>query len=151
MKLNMFYDLIQQSHSRYLSNEKENICPYKDLYIHAYCNIVYNSKTPQLMNGQIVLYVVYPYMMVYLMTWPYHGMFRCLSVCGCVCAQSCPIPCDPLCPWNFPGKSSAVGCHVHLQGILPTQGLSPHPLACPAMSGRFLTTVPPGKLGIIYG
>ena len=27
-----------------------------------------------------------------------------------------------LCPWNFPGKSTGVGCHFLLQGISPTQG-----------------------------
>ena len=27
-----------------------------------------------------------------------------------------------LCPWDFPGKSTGVGCHSLLQGILPTQG-----------------------------
>ena len=30
----------------------------------------------------------------------------------------------PLC--DFPGKSTAVGCHVLLQGIFPTQGLNAH-------------------------
>ena len=25
-------------------------------------------------------------------------------------------------PWNFPGKSTGVGCHFLLQGIFPTQG-----------------------------
>ena len=37
--------------------------------------------------------------------------------------QSCPTPCDPmdcspprlLCPWDFPGKNTAVGCHFFLQ------------------------------------
>ena len=29
---------------------------------------------------------------------------------------------QPLCPWNFPGMSTGVGCHALLQGILPTQG-----------------------------
>ena len=43
-------------------------------------------------------------------------------------AQSCPILCDPtgcrilcpwlLCPWNSPGKSTGVGCHFLLRGIL---------------------------------
>ena len=48
-------------------------------------------------------------------------------------AQSCPTICDPmdcslpgsqepLSPWNFPGKSTGVGCHFLLQGIFPTQG-----------------------------
>ena len=29
-----------------------------------------------------------------------------------------------LCPWNFPGKNTAVGCHFLLLGIFPTQGLN---------------------------
>ena len=29
-----------------------------------------------------------------------------------------------LCPWDFPGKNTGVGCHSHLQGIFPTQGLN---------------------------
>ena len=34
-------------------------------------------------------------------------------------------PTRPLCPWDFPGKSTGVGCHFLLQGIFPTQGLNP--------------------------
>ena len=30
-----------------------------------------------------------------------------------------------LSPWNFPGKSTGVGCHFLLQGIFPTQELNP--------------------------
>ena len=30
-----------------------------------------------------------------------------------------------LCPWDFPGKSTRVGCQFHLQGIFLTQGLNP--------------------------
>ena len=26
------------------------------------------------------------------------------------------------CPWDFPGKNTDVGCHLHLQRIFPTQG-----------------------------
>ena len=40
-------------------------------------------------------------------------------------AQSCPTLCSParlLCPWDFPGKNTGVGCHSLLQGIFPTQG-----------------------------
>ena len=33
-------------------------------------------------------------------------------------------------PWDSPGKSSGVGCHFLLQGILPSQGLKPGPLHC---------------------
>ena len=28
-------------------------------------------------------------------------------------------------PWDFPGKSTGVGCHFLLQGIFPPQGLNP--------------------------
>ena len=31
-----------------------------------------------------------------------------------------------LCPWDFPGKNSGVGCHFLFQGIFPTQGLNLH-------------------------
>ena len=30
-----------------------------------------------------------------------------------------------LCPQNFPGKTTGVGCHFLLQGIFLTQGLNP--------------------------
>ena len=30
-----------------------------------------------------------------------------------------------LCPWDFPGKKTKVGCHFLLQGILLIQGLNP--------------------------
>ena len=31
-----------------------------------------------------------------------------------------------LCPWDFPGKNTGVGCHFLLQEIFPTQGSKPH-------------------------
>ena len=31
-----------------------------------------------------------------------------------------------LCPWDSPGKNAGIDCHFLLQGIFPTQGLSPH-------------------------
>ena len=56
-------------------------------------------------------------------------------------AQSCLTFCNPmdcvayqvLCPWNFPGKSTGVGCHYLLQGIFLTQGLNPGLLHCRQM------------------
>ena len=30
-----------------------------------------------------------------------------------------------LCPWDFPGRHTRVGCHFLLQGIFPTQGSNP--------------------------
>ena len=45
-------------------------------------------------------------------------------------AQLCLTLCNPwtarlLCPWNFSGKNTGAGCHFFLQGIFPTQGLTP--------------------------
>ena len=34
-------------------------------------------------------------------------------------------PARLVCPWNFPGKNTGVGCHFLLQGIFPTQGSNP--------------------------
>ena len=44
-----------------------------------------------------------------------------------------------LCPWNFPGKNTGVGCHFLFHGICPTQ-VEQASLASPASAGRFLTT-----------
>ena len=35
-----------------------------------------------------------------------------------------------LCPWDFPGKDTGVGCHFLLQEVFPTQGLNPGLLHC---------------------
>ena len=35
------------------------------------------------------------------------------------------LPTRLLCPWDFPCKSTGVGCHFLLQSIFPTQGLNP--------------------------
>ena len=55
-------------------------------------------------------------------------------------AQLCPTlwpdglqPTRLLCPWDFPGKDTGMGCHFLLQGIFPIQGLNPR-LLC-----RFFT------------
>ena len=39
-------------------------------------------------------------------------------------------PIKLLCPWDFPGKNTGVGCHVLLQGIFPTQGSNSGLLHC---------------------
>ena len=54
---------------------------------------------------------------------------------------SCVQLCDPmgcsltslLRQWDFPGKSTGVGCHFFLQGIFPTQGLKLDLLHCRQM------------------
>ena len=63
-------------------------------------------------------------------------------------SQSCPTLCDPmeptrlLSPWNFPGKSTEVGCHFLLQGIFPTQGSNP---GLPHYRQALLPSEPPGN------
>ena len=51
----------------------------------------------------------------------------------CSVTKSCPMLCKPmdpslLCPWDFPGKNTGVGCHFLLEGIFPTQGSNSCPL-----------------------
>ena len=57
-----------------------------------------------------------------------------------------------LCPWNFPGKNTGVGCHFLLQGNLPHPGTESKFLASPALAGGFLnsrvTTEAPRKAGM---
>ena len=50
-----------------------------------------------------------------------------------------------LCPRNFPGKNTGVGCHFLLQGNLPDPGIEPDSLASPTLAGKLFATVPPGK------
>ena len=42
-----------------------------------------------------------------------------------------------LCPWDFSGKNTGVGCHFFLQGIFPTQGLNPNLLGLLTAGGFF--------------
>ena len=56
----------------------------------------------------------------------------------CLVTQPCPTRCDPMdCSLtgssvygDSPGKSTGVGAHIFLQGIIPTQGLNPGLLHC---------------------
>ena len=61
--------------------------------------------------------------------------------------QLCLTLCDPrlLCPWDFPGKNTGVGCHFLLQGSLPDPWIKPASPVSPAWAGKFFTTEPPGK------
>ena len=48
-----------------------------------------------------------------------------------------------LCPWDFPGKKTGVGCHFLLQRVFLSQGLNLP--SSPALAGEFFTIEPPGK------
>ena len=47
-----------------------------------------------------------------------------------------------LCPWNFPGKNTRVGCHFLLQGDFPDPGIEP---GSSALQVDSLLRKPPGK------
>ena len=56
-------------------------------------------------------------------------------VCACMLSHSVVsnslqphrlLPTRLLCPWDFPGKNTRVGCHFLLQGIFLTQGSNSH-------------------------
>ena len=48
-------------------------------------------------------------------------------------------PARLLCPWDFPGNNTGVGCRA-LQGVFPTQESNPRLLRLTALAGGFLST-----------
>ena len=77
---------------------------------------------------------------------------KCISCC--VCLQSCLILLWPpglwtvrlLCPWNFPGKNTGVGCHFLLSRSLgSSQPKDRTHISCILYHGGFFTTASPGK------
>ena len=50
----------------------------------------------------------------------------CLLSWVCLFATQGLQPSRVLCPWDFPGKNTGMGCHFLLQGIFPTQGSNPY-------------------------
>ena len=72
-------------------------------------------------------------------TWPYmvvDSLSHVWQICN-------PTDCSPtriLCPWNFPGKNTGVGCNFLLQGIFRTEESNPGLLHCrqdSCITGRF--------------
>ena len=51
-----------------------------------------------------------------------HGHSMCAQLLSCI---SWTAAARLLCPWDFPGKNTAVGCRFLLQGIFLTQGWNP--------------------------
>ena len=52
-----------------------------------------------------------------------------------------------LCPWDFPGRNTGVGCHFLIQWIFPTQGSNPGLLHCRRI--LFTREAPNGELILI--
>ena len=67
-------------------------------------------------------------------------------------ARSCPALCNPmdcssislLCPRDFPGKKTGVGCHLLPRGSSRPRDSTWFPVS-PTLAGGFFTTEPPGK------
>ena len=80
-------------------------------------------------------------------------LFLCILCCCCLVAQLSSNllwlhglwPTRLLCPWNFPGKNTRMGCHFLLQGIFLTQGLNLYLLHWPVES------LPLSHQGSLYG
>ena len=49
-------------------------------------------------------------------------------------------PARLLCPWDFPGKITRVGCQFPSPGDLPDPGNEPVFLMSPVLAGRFFST-----------
>ena len=54
------------------------------------------------------------------------------------------------CPWDYPSKSTGVGCHFCLQGNLTNPGIKLESPEGPDLSGGFFTIEPPGKFSVSY-
>ena len=55
------------------------------------------------------------------------------------------LPTRLLCPWHFPGKNMEVVAMSYSRDVLPHPEIKPSSPVSPAWTGRFFTTVPPGK------
>ena len=55
-------------------------------------------------------------------------------------------PARLLCPWDFLGKNTGVGCHFLLQGTLLSAGIEP---SSPALADGFFITEPPDSRSVI--
>ena len=56
-----------------------------------------------------------------------------------------------LCPWDFSGKNTGVGCHFLPQGLFQTQGWNPRLLCLLHWQAGSLPPVPPGKPSFLDG
>ena len=97
------------------------------------------------------LTIFFPYNNIHMMSiFPsfFHTLLSLWSLASCVCVPSRSVMSDSLrpdrpwpvrflCPRDFPGKNTGVGCHFLLQGIFPTYGLNLRLL-------HLLPSLPPG-------
>ena len=80
--------------------------------------------------------------------------FMCACMLGCSDTLDSWWPCGLLptrllCPWNFPGENTGVGCHFLLQGIFPIRDQI-HVSCASCIAGRFFTTGHLGSPRVFY-
>ena len=76
--------------------------------------------------------------------WPIIARVQACVLSHCCCVWLF-VDCRLLCPWDFPGKNTGVGCHALLQEMFLTQGLNPHLLHLLRWQAGYLPLTPPGK------
>ena len=79
---------------------------------------------------------------------PKPHLYKQLCVCPKPCSTLQPYRLQParlLCPWNFPGNNTGVGCRFLLQGIFLAQGSSPSLLHLLHWQVDCVPLAPPGK------
>ena len=112
---------------------------YGSWFLALLCHVFLISDLNSILHYQDLLYLL-----------SFYAHFPGILLHASVCAkspQSCATLCNLmdwnptrlLCPWDFPHKTTGVGCHALFQGIFSTQGLNPR-LMSPALAGRFFST-----------
>ena len=86
------------------------------------------------LNMKMLFFMAIPLTPLFL---PHIPQTACIYLILLLVSLSCLTVCEPglqpsrlLCPWDSPGKTTGMGCHFPLQGILLTQGLNPGLLHC---------------------
>ena len=100
-------------------------------------NVVLNKDTTYLITSidDWVLFMDFKYILPLFVKWSHSVVSDSLWPHGLQ-------PTRLLHPWDFPGKSTGVGCHFLLQEIFPTQGSN---LGLPHCRQTLLPSEPPGK------
>ena len=83
-------------------------------------------------NSMHLIFIYVPQNLMYLPSIIHGKDFLYMCVCSVMSDSLQPYGLQPtrlLCPWNFLGKNTKVGCHFLLQGLFLTQGLN-LPLLC---------------------
>ena len=86
-------------------------------------------------------------------------VFNCLFLLGCVCVNHPVVseslqphglqPTRLLCPWDFPGKNTGVGCHCLLQ-CMKVKSESEVAQSCPALSDPMGCSLPGSSVHGIF-